>query len=127
MYLTYNEYLQMGGTLDNATFNLAERKARYLINAQAGGQTGERIGKLAELPQTVKDCTFDLVSFLAVCSADKRQISSESQSQGGASESVSYVTKTDEQITAECESIIYNDFHGGGVGNLLCRGAAYER
>lgn len=122
VYLTYEEYKQMGGSLDNAAFNIAERKARQLINAQAGGQTGERIGKLTVLPQAVKDCTFDLISFMSANSANEKQVSSESQSQGGTSESVSYVTKTDEQITAEADEIIFNSFYGGGIGELLYRG-----
>ena len=120
VYLTYEEYKQMGGTLDDAAFFNAERKARQLINAQASGQTGERIGKLTELPQAVKDCTFDLISLYSAY--PKKQVSSESQSQGGTSESVSYVTKTGEQISAEAEDIIFNCFYGGGIGGLLYRG-----
>lgn len=105
-YLTYEEYRQMGGSLDNAAFAAAERKARYLINAQAGGSTGERIAALPELPQAVRDCTFELAELIADNSG--RQISSESQSQGGTSESVSYVAKNEEEITAELEGVIYN-------------------
>ena len=40
MYLSYTEYVAMGGTLDGSAFSAAERRAEYLINAQAGGQTG---------------------------------------------------------------------------------------
>ena len=120
MYLEYDEYKKMGGTLDSAAFTVAERKARQLINAQTGGRTGIRIDELAVLPQPVKDCTFDLVSVIS--ERTERQVSSESQSQGGVSESVSYVTKTDEQTESECESIIFNNFYGGGIGYLLYRG-----
>lgn len=122
MYLTYPEYLQMGGTLDNAAFLIAERKAEYLINAQAGGQTGARLVELTVLPQPVKACVFDLITLSANYDGE-RQIASESQSQGGASESIAYVTKTDAEIQAECESVIYNTFFGGGIGYLLYRGA----
>lgn len=124
VYLTYEEYKQMGGTLDDAAFFNAERKARQLINAQASGQTGERIGKLTELPQAVKDCIFDLISLFS--SYRSAQISSESQTQGGISESVSYVTKTNEQLAAEADDIIFNSFYGGGVGGLLYRGMHEE-
>lgn len=119
-YLTYEEYVQMGGTLDGAAFNIAERKARYLINSQAGGQTGKRIASLDELPQAVKDCVFDLIPLMV--ENEGQQISSESQSQGGASESYSYVTKTYDEIANECEEIICNLFYGGGIGELLYRG-----
>lgn len=123
MYLEYDEYVNMRGTLEQSAFIPLERKARYLINSQAGGQTGERIGKLTELPQAVKDCMFDLISFLYVNSAGEKQISSESQSQGGTSESYSYVTRTDEEITRQCSDIIEQCFYGGGIGGLLYRGA----
>lgn len=123
MYLEYDEYVNMRGTLEQSAFIPLEREARYLINSQAGGQTGERIGRLTELPQAVKDCMYDLISFLSVNSAEEKQISSESQSQGGTSESYSYVTRTDEEITRQCSDIIEQCFYGGGVGWLLYRGA----
>ena len=44
MYLSYNEYLQMGGTLDSTAFPAAERKAERCINSQAGGKAGEKAG-----------------------------------------------------------------------------------
>ena len=111
VYLTYEEYKAMGGIFDDAAFSSAERKARQMINAQAAGQTGKRIAALSELPQAVKDCTFDLISFLSVHGSCEKQVSSESQSQGGSSESISYATKTDEQISAEADDIIFNCFY----------------
>ena len=122
VYLTYEEYKQMGGNLDNAAFNNAERRARGLICAQAGGQTGKRIGKLTELPEAVKDCTFDLISFMTDNPIGKKQISGASQSQGGASESISYTAKTDDEINAEADDIIFNSFYGADIGELLYRG-----
>lgn len=122
-YLTYEEYTKIGGTLDDTAFATAERKARYLINSQAGGRTGERIGKLTELPQAVKDCTFDLISLMSAYSADEKQIASESQSQGGSSESYAYETKTDEEVSQTCTEIIEQYLYGGGLGYLLYRGA----
>lgn len=124
MYLTYEEYISMGGSLDTSAFFAAERKARYLINSQASGQTGSRIASLDELPQAVRDCVFDLIEHMS--EYEGRQISSESQSQGGASESYSYVTKTHDDILSECEEIICNSFYGGGIGDLLYRGANYD-
>lgn len=122
MYLTYTYYTEMGGTLDSSAFSIAERKARYLINAQAGGMTGERIKALAELPEAVKDCTFDLVGVISANTSSEKQISSESQSQGGKSESYSYEIKSDEDIAKECRKIIEDYFYGGGIGDLLYRG-----
>lgn len=122
MYLEYDEYQAMGGTLDNSAFTQWERKAEYEINAQAAGKTGTRISKLSELPQAVKDCTFDLVQFLSTNVSDSKTVTSESQSSGGVSESYSYNVLDKDRIQAETESIIYNTFFGGGIGHLLYRG-----
>lgn len=121
MYLTENEYKEMGGALSGCAFYIAERKAEYLINAQAGGMTGRRIRCLSEIPQAVKDCMFELINL--VSDNSKVKISSESQSQDGVSESVSYAVKTDDEQTAEYENIIYDFLYGGGCENLLYRGA----
>lgn len=122
MYLGHDEYEAMGGTLDSSAFFIYSRRAEYMIRSQAGGQTGERIDNLSEIPEAVKDCIFDLVSFLSNYAGDK-QMASESQSQGGTSESYSYVTKTDAEISERCGEIIGQYFYGGGLGHLLYRGA----
>jgi len=122
MYLEYDEYQDMGGTLDMSAFTQWERKAEYEINAQAAGKTGTRISKLSELPQAVKDCTFGLIQFLSANASDSKTVTSESQSSGGVTESISYNVLDKDQIQGECESIIYDAFYGGGVGHLLYRG-----
>lgn len=123
MYFDYNEYQDRGGNLDNSAFEQWERKAEYEINAQAAGKTGTRISKLTELPKAIKDCTFDLIQFLSA-NADNgnKTVTSESQSSGGISESYSYNVLDKDQIQTETESIIYNTFYGGGIGDLLYRG-----
>lgn len=123
MYLDYDEYQSMGGNLDNSAFAQWERKAEYEINAQAAGKTGTRISKLTELPQAVKDCTFDLIQFLSV-NADNgdKTVTSESQSSGGVSESYSYNVFDKSQIKVEIDDIIYNAFYGGDIGYMLYRG-----
>lgn len=107
MYLTYNEYHAMGGTLEKTAFERLCRKAEYIINSQANGRTGERISKLTEFPQAVKDCTFELITHLSCNSFDGSGIQSESQSLGGQSESVTYLHLTKEQSETEINNIIY--------------------
>lgn len=121
-YLTFNEYVEMGGVLDETAFNPLARKAEYHINAQASGMTGARIKRLAEIPECVKGCVYELISFFHTNNTSERQIASESQSQGGTNESVSYVQKTDEDINMQLENIICDFFFGGGMGHLLYRG-----
>lgn len=126
MYLTYEKYKIMGGTLEESAFLPLERKARYIINSQAGGKTGERLAVMPEIPEAVKDCMFELVNHLAVNSFDGTNIQSESQSQGGRSESITYSHLTKEESEAEIENIIYNYLSGvkrDGI-SLLYRGAA---
>lgn len=121
MILSYIEYLEMGGCLDEAAFLSAQRKAEYFLNAQCGGRTGERIRKLESIPQAVKDCVFELVEFSELIA--EKQIASESQSQGGASESYSYVTKTESELEAQRIRIVEEILTGGGLGYFLYRGA----
>ncbi len=128
MYLTYNEFLDMGGTLDETAFKQLSRKAEYFINSQAGGKAGVRIGKLAELPQAVKDCTFDLILHLGNNAFDGSNIQSESQSLGGQSESVSYLRLTKEESDAEAEDIIFTYLYPINYNNasVLYVGCVHE-
>ena len=105
MYLDYQTYKNMGGTLDNSAFTTAERKAEYLVNSQAGGKTGERLSEFATLPQAVKDCVFELVNHLTEYGG--KMVASESQSLGGQSESVSYVTVSAQEAQEAALDIIY--------------------
>ena len=109
MYLDYQTYKNMGGTLDNSAFNTAERKAEYLVNSQAGGKTGERLSEFETLPQAVKDCVFELVNHLS--NYDGKTIASESQSLGGQSESVSYVTVSAQEAQESALDIIYTHLY----------------
>lgn len=124
MYLSYEQYLFMGGSEDNeAAFDTAERKAEYLINSQAFGQTGERIKKLGTVPDAVVECTYFLVEHLLKNAFDGSNVQSESQSQSGVSESITYLSLTKEQSDAQINEIIYNCFFGGGMCDLLYGGA----
>lgn len=105
MYLDYQTYKNMGGTLDNSAFTTAERKAEYLVNSQAGGKTGERLSEFATLPQAVKDCVFELVNHLTEYGG--KTVASESQTLGGQSESVSYVTVSAQEAQESVLDIIY--------------------
>ena len=125
MYLDYQTYQTMGGDLDNSAFTALNRKAEYLINSQAGGKAGERIGKLTELPQAVIDCTFDLITHLSANAFDGSVVASESQSLGGQSESYSYSVLSKEQADSETEGIIFTYLYPVKIDgvSILHRGA----
>lgn len=58
MYLTYEEYLNMGGTLDEAAFD------NYLIDAEMliDWYTFNRLENETVIPEKVKKCVYKLIS-----------------------------------------------------------------
>lgn len=61
MYLTYDEYVNMGGsTLEETTFQQLEFEARSIID----WLTFNRLQKEEEYPEAVKRCIFKLISLL---------------------------------------------------------------
>lgn len=122
MYLTYDEYKTLGGTLDEAAFKTNESAAEYIINSQAGGKTWRRISKLEAIPEAVKMCVYRLVGFYDDVGKSNKRIISESQTLGGQSESVSYQAYSTDDAKAETDDIIYTCLYGGGYGWLLYRG-----
>lgn len=58
MYLTYNEYRDMGGTLDETAYTRLEYKARKLIDTYTFG----RVKALESTPESVKMLMFELVA-----------------------------------------------------------------
>lgn len=104
MYLTYDEYLNMGGTLELAAFNLKGYDAEKLIDKR----TFNRIKKDNDfvIPMDLKICMFKLINILQekeqfLASIDSQQVIS-SRSNDGVSES--YVTYGIEDKKKEFES-----------------------
>ena len=121
IYLTYDEYVGIGGTLDLTAFDrYIDRVCGIIDNATFG-----RLEKMTEIPRQVRACCRELVEYMAK-NVEQGNVSSQSQSAGGVSESVTYTTKTTEDIENECANIIF-DFLGSvktdnGIP-LLYRGA----
>ena len=120
-YLTYEEYIEIGGVLEMTAFNRnIDRAFGKVDNATFG-----RLEKMTETPRQVKACCRELVEYLAN-NVEQGNVSSKSQSAGGVSESVSYTNKTAEDIENECANIIF-DFLGSVKTDkgtpLLYRGA----
>jgi hypothetical protein len=102
IYLTYEQYKEIGGTLEEAAFvRNIDRVCGIIDNA-----THNRIECMAEIPQRAKALCRDLVEYLARYSTSDMVVSSRSQSAGGVSESESYVTKTDVELQAEIDNMI---------------------
>jgi hypothetical protein len=101
-YLTYGEYKDIGGTLDETAFKRNIDRACAIID----NATHNRIYKMNNVPQKAKALCRDLVEYLARHSTSDMFVSSRSQSAGGVSESESYVTKTDTELQAEIDNMI---------------------
>lgn len=99
-YLTYEEYSEIGGTLDLAAFNRSIDRACVMID----NRTQSRLECFEELPQIVKVVCSDLVDYISTNTVEKT-VTSKSQSAGGVSESESYATKTAEDYSADLDRI----------------------
>ena len=99
-YLTYEEYTEIGGTLDLTAFNRNIDRACVMID----NRTQSRLECFEDIPQLVKIVCADLVDYIATNTVEKT-VTSKSQSAGGVSESESYATKTVEDYSADLDRI----------------------
>lgn len=131
MYLTYEEYLNMGGTLDEAAFD------NYLIDAEMliDWYTFNRLENETVIPEKVKKCGYKLISLADMKSKAfvlGREVNGEgnasvaSQSNDGVS--ISYNTISASQafdlLKSESENIIKQYLNG--VVNSLGRKLLYR-
>lgn len=110
-YLTYSEYEELGGSLDELPFNLLEYECRKIIDRKTLNRLVEQ-----EVPQEVKLCEFKMINCINDYSKTiKNGVSSESTD----GYSVSYgnidtIIKTKEN---ELEDIITTSLFGVIVNN----------
>lgn len=100
-YLTYEEYTEIGGTLDLAAFNRNIDRACAMIDIR----TQDRLLCFENIPQIVKIVCADLVGYIATNTVEKPIVSSKSQSAVGVSESESYSVKTSEDFANDLDRI----------------------
>ena len=100
-YLSYEEYLEIGGTLEEAAFIRNIDRACAMIDIR----TQSRLEAFAAVPQIVKIVCTDLVDYISLNSVEKPFMTSRSESAGVISESVSYATKTAEDYYRDLERI----------------------
>ena len=104
IYLTYQEYLNIGGICDLTAFNRFSDRAFSIID----DATHNRIECMAEVPQRAKALCRDLVEYLARNDTTEIAVTSRSQSAGGVSESESYATKTADDMYGDIQNMIYD-------------------
>lgn len=100
LYLTYDEYIEIGGTLDDTAFNRSIDRACAMID----NRTQSRLQCFKEIPKIVKVVCADLLDYISTNTVEKA-VTSKSQSAGGVSESESYATKTAEDYSADLDRI----------------------
>lgn len=100
-YLTYEEYTEIGGELNETAFNRNIDRACTMIDIR----TQSRIESFEAVPRIVKMVCADLVGYIANNTVEKPFMSSRSQSAGGVSESESYVVKTADDFANDLDRI----------------------
>ena len=104
IYLTYDEYSEMGGICDLTAFNRNIDRACGIID----NTTHNRIEYMDDVPQRVRVLCRDLVEYLARNDTTEIAVTSRSQSAGGVSESESYATKTADDVYSDIQNMIYD-------------------
>ena len=104
-YIEYQEYLDIGGVLDSTAFNRnIDRACGVIDNA-----THSRIECMADVPKQAKALCRDLIEYLATNgNVNEKDVSSWSESAGVVSESVSYVSKTKEEVQTDIDGLVYD-------------------
>lgn len=100
-YLTYEEYVEIGGALDLTAFNRNIDRACAMIDIR----TQSRIESFENVPKIVKIVCADLVGYIANNTVEKPFVASKSQSAGGVSESESYAVKTADDFANDLDRI----------------------
>ena len=103
-HLTYEEYTEIGGTLDLTAFKRNINRACGFIDLN----TQSRLQSVLEVSQRAKACVRDLVEYLANNASNGKVVTSKSQSAGGVSESESYEIKNTDEMNAEMLNIVYD-------------------
>ena len=103
-YLTYEEYIGLGGILDVTAFNRSVCRACSVID----NATHNRIECMSKVPQNAKALCRDLIEYFTENSSNLKQITARSQTAGGVSESESYVTKSKEDLQADVDDMIFD-------------------
>ena len=101
-YQTYEEYQEIGGTLDLTAFKRNIDRACAMIDIR----TQSRLEAFDSIPQIVKMVCADLVEYIATNTVEKPIVTSKSQSAGGVSESESYAVKTADDFANDLDRII---------------------
>lgn len=123
-YLTYNEYQELGGNLNQMPFNLLEYQARKEIDLN----TKNRLMETDEIPNEVKMCVFELINTLNKYVSDANfNVNYTQETIDGYSRAYATASQISEIVRSkkiEIDDIILRDLYGVIVNNehLIYRG-----
>lgn len=117
-YLTYAEYIELGGTLEETPFNILEFESRKQIDLRIQN----RLKNENTIPEEVKLCDFHLISKIESYSTALNNSSGNIASENIDGYSISYINATQiseiiKSKNAEIGDIILNDLYGVIVNN----------
>lgn len=117
-YLTYDEYLDLGGTLEETPFNILEFEARKQIDLR----TQNRLKNEDTIPEEVKLCDFHLIEKIGSYSNTLDKSSGNISSESIDGYSISYINATQisevvKSKNTELGDIILSDLYGVIVNN----------
>ena len=125
MYLTYEEYLTRGGTMDAADFSAAEFRARKRVD----WLTACRVAVMETVPEAVKAAMMTIIKADGVVGADAQaeaplvaafNTDGYSENYGSAADQTA---NAERQLNAELRRLLYGEKDDNGVP-LLYRGLA---
>lgn len=102
-YLSYAEYIELGGTLEEVPFNELEFECRKIIDSR----TQNRLHSVTDIPDEVKMCEFKMINSIVSYNAAKEQAQSGVKSENIDGYSVTYLTSNEIQqlITTQIADI----------------------
>lgn len=92
-YLSYAEYIELGGTLEEVPFNELEFECRKIIDSR----TQNRLHSVTDIPDEVKMCEFKMINSIVSYNAAKEQAQSGVKSENIDGYSVTYLTSNEIQ------------------------------
>ena len=102
-YITYNEYVELGGTLSQDVFNRFIRKAQRILDVN----TYERIPLLDEVPDVVKELLVEYIGKLNDFESQKTEGTVISQYSNGV-ESMTFKRTTENDLQKSLASLATN-------------------
>ena len=117
-YLTYDEYIELGGTLEETPFNILEFEARKQIDLR----TQNRLKNEETQSQDVKLCVFHLIEKINSYASTTGNASGNISSESIDGYSISYLTANQisevvKSKNSELQDIMLNDLYGVIVNN----------